>query len=119
MSEKLDGVRAYWDGTNFYSRQGNIFHAPPWFIQDLPKDSECLQDHRSRLLRSEADEHCLSRVFFAAALDGELWCGRGLFQRCVSIVKKTAKTKAYQDDWKYVTYLVFDAPTYDAPYEQR
>lgn len=22
MSEKLDGVRAYWNGSNFYSRQG-------------------------------------------------------------------------------------------------
>ena len=48
MSEKLDGVRyetrvtktniyvfflylrsrAYWNGKNFYSRQGNLFHAP-------------------------------------------------------------------------------------------
>ena len=25
MAEKLDGVRAYWNGKNFYSRQGNIF----------------------------------------------------------------------------------------------
>src|SRR5262249_11455916 len=24
MSEKLDGVRAYWDGTQFLSRQGNL-----------------------------------------------------------------------------------------------
>src|SRR5438552_3249716 len=31
ISEKLDGVRAYWDGKNFYSRQGNLFHAPDWF----------------------------------------------------------------------------------------
>jgi len=28
ISEKLDGVRAYWDGTNFYSRHGNAFPAP-------------------------------------------------------------------------------------------
>src|SRR4029077_917450 len=25
MSEKLDGVRAYWDGKRFLSRQGNIY----------------------------------------------------------------------------------------------
>jgi len=28
MSEKLDGVRAYWDGRQFLSRQGNIYDAP-------------------------------------------------------------------------------------------
>ncbi len=37
MSEKLDGVRAYFDGKNFYSRQGNRFCAPAWFSADLPK----------------------------------------------------------------------------------
>ncbi len=36
LSEKLDGVRAYWDGHQFISRQGNRFHAPPWFIVGLP-----------------------------------------------------------------------------------
>ena len=46
MSEKLDGIRAYWDGTNLISRGGKIIHAPPWFIKDYP----------------------------AFELDGELWC---------------------------------------------
>ena len=32
MSEKLDGVRAYWDGKQFLSRQGNRLHAPDWFV---------------------------------------------------------------------------------------
>src|SRR6185437_10159889 len=36
MSEKLDGVRAYWDGKQFLSRQGNLYHAPEWFIEGLP-----------------------------------------------------------------------------------
>ena len=43
MSEKLDGVRAYWSGTSFYSRQGNVFQAPEWFTADLgstPLDGE-------------------------------------------------------------------------------
>ena len=31
MSEKLDGVRAYWDGKQFLSRKNNIFYAPEWF----------------------------------------------------------------------------------------
>ena len=31
ISEKLDGVRAYWNGKNFYSRNGLQFDAPSWF----------------------------------------------------------------------------------------
>src|SRR5262249_29125649 len=48
MSEKLDGVRAYWTGKGFLSRQGNVYHAPDWFVQGLPD----------------------------VPLDGELWLGR-------------------------------------------
>lgn len=59
LSEKLDGVRAYWDGTQFLSRLGNRFHAPDWFTKGLPD----------------------------TPLDGELWGGRKLFQRTVGIVK--------------------------------
>ena len=51
MSEKLDGVRAYFDGQHFYSRQGNRFYAPDWFTQGLPP----------------------------IPLDGELWIGRKAF----------------------------------------
>lgn len=36
MSEKLDGVRAYWDGKQFLSRQGNLYLAPEWFVAGLP-----------------------------------------------------------------------------------
>src|SRR5688500_9984165 len=39
MSEKLDGIRAYWDGEAFTSRLGNKFYAPDWFIADLPADT--------------------------------------------------------------------------------
>lgn len=61
MSEKLDGVRAYWDGKQFLSRLGNSYQAPAWFTQGLPDDM---------------------------ILDGELWVGRKQFQRCVSIVRR-------------------------------
>ena len=37
MSEKLDGVRAYWDGKQFLSRLGNVYHAPDWFAEGLPE----------------------------------------------------------------------------------
>jgi hypothetical protein len=89
MSEKLDGVRAYWTGSKFYSRQGNEFFAPAFFTKDLPKEP----------------------------LDGELWCGRGLFSQTISIVKK--QKNRIEDDWKFVTYLIFDAPKHSGDYEKR
>jgi len=69
MSEKLDGVRAYWDGQRFLSRQGNPFHAPDWFIAGLPNHP----------------------------LDGELWLGRKSFQRTVSIVRRQDKSQHWRE----------------------
>lgn len=37
MSEKFDGVRAYWDGKNFYHRSGEQMQVPLWFSDILPK----------------------------------------------------------------------------------
>lgn len=59
VSEKLDGVRAYWDGKNLISREGTIFNAPNWFTADFPKDH----------------------------LEGELWIGRGKFEIVSGIVR--------------------------------
>ncbi|NVB85557.1 MAG: DNA ligase [Kofleriaceae bacterium] len=87
MSEKLDGIRAYWDGEAFVSRLGNKFYAPDWFIADLPADT----------------------------LDGELWVGRKMFQRTTSIVRSGAQS----DEWKQVTYVVFDAPNARGTFEDR
>lgn len=69
LSEKLDGVRAFWDGKQFLSRQGNLFHAPDWFIAGLPTE----------------------------ALDGELWLGRKKFQRTVSIVRRQDKSDLWKE----------------------
>lgn len=88
MSEKLDGVRAYWDGKQFISRQGNVYMAPDWFIEDLPDDVH---------------------------LDGELWLGRKMFQKAVSIVRRMDKN----DQWKDIKFLVFDAPKLAEPFEAR
>jgi DNA ligase-1 len=38
ISEKLDGVRCFWNGTNLYSRNANIFYPPDWFKDLLLKD---------------------------------------------------------------------------------
>jgi DNA ligase-1 len=69
MSEKLDGVRAYWDGKQFLSRQGNLFHAPDWFIEGFPD----------------------------VPLDGELWIDRKKFQRTVSIVRRQDKCDLWNE----------------------
>lgn len=69
LSEKLDGVRAWWTGTCFQSRQGNTFHAPAWFIAGLPK----------------------------LILDGELWLARKAFQRTVSIVRRHDGPDSWRD----------------------
>ena len=87
MSEKLDGVRAFWDGQRLLSRLGNVLHAPDWFVAELP----------------------------GVPLDGELWLGRKSFQRTVSIVRRQDKS----DHWKEISYLVFDAPTQEAAFEER
>ncbi|MFV7669087.1 DNA ligase [Shewanella algae] len=47
VSEKLDGVRARWDGRRLLSRSGRVIPAPIWFVKDFP----------------------------AVALEGELWGG--------------------------------------------
>jgi DNA ligase-1 len=87
MSEKLDGVRAYWDGQRFLSRLGNVYHAPDWFFEQLP----------------------------ATPLDGELWLDRRAFQRTVSIVRRQDKS----EQWRKISYVVFDAPTIDGLFEER
>ncbi len=60
MSEKYDGLRGYWDGQKLWTRQGNLIHAPDYFLAELPRD---------------------------VALDGELWVGHGKFEETVSIVR--------------------------------
>jgi DNA ligase-1 len=60
VSEKLDGVRAYWNGQQLISRGGHSIHAPPWFTQGWPDEPA----------------------------DGELWAGRGGFQQAVSTVRQ-------------------------------
>lgn len=69
LSEKLDGVRAYWDGKQFLSRLGNRFYPPDFFVEGFP-------DH---------------------PLDGELFGGRKLFQRTVGIVKRQDQSPLWKE----------------------
>ena len=87
VSEKLDGVRARWDGEKLLSRKGNPFAAPQWFTANFP----------------------------AQPLDGELWMGRGQFERVSGAVRR----KADPDAWRNVRYFVFDLPSSPAPFAVR
>jgi hypothetical protein len=51
-------------------------------------------------------------------LDGELWAGRGGFQKAVGIIKTKKTTQASDAMWKFLTYLVFDAPAVKVSYER-
>ena len=106
-SEKLDGMRAFWDGgmtrgipkadvlwadntsderykqvqisTGLWSRLGNVIHAPNWWLDTLPNNQ---------------------------LLDGELF-KHGHRQHLMSIVKQLTPCS---QDWQGVTYCVFDSP---------
>jgi len=89
ISSKFDGVRNWYDGEKFISRLGNEYHAPEWFKALLPK---------------------------GVVLDGELWVGRKKFRETISAVKKLIPTDS---EWQTVSYVVFDAPEYPGPFEDR
>jgi DNA ligase-1 len=88
VSEKYDGVRAFWDGKRLISRQGNEYLAPPWFVANFPK----------------------------TPLDGELWLGRGQFDRLSGIVRKKIPIDR---EWQEVRYMVFDMPANLGRFDQR
>lgn len=58
MSEKLDGIRGYWDGKTLRTKNNYIIHAPKYFTENFPP----------------------------FALDGELWTKREDFETIQSIV---------------------------------
>ena len=76
VSEKLDGVRAYWDGKQLISRGGNLIAAPAWFVADFPPQQ----------------------------LDGELWLGRNKFAETLSIVSKQQPIDAEWQQIRYYIF---------------
>ena len=79
ISEKLDGIRAYWDPVEkvFFSRNGKRYVTPKWFTDTLPDE----------------------------VIDGELWQGRQKFQKTSGIVRHKTPN---DEDWKTIQYRPFE-----------
>ncbi len=88
VSEKLDGVRAHWDGQVLRFRSGRVIAAPDWFRAALP----------------------------ATPLDGELWLGRGKFDRLSGIVRRHTAVDA---EWRELRYMIFDLPGATGTFAER
>lgn len=80
-SEKLDGVRAYWDGRNLRSRNGKILAAPEGWSAHFPP----------------------------FALDGELYTARGEFEKIQSIVMDKTPSVAEWSEIKFYVFDVPEA----------
>lgn len=76
VSEKFDGVRAWWDGRTLRFRSGLPCFAPRGFLQSLPP----------------------------FALDGELWLGRGRFEELSGIVRRTQPDETAWRDVRYMVF---------------
>jgi DNA ligase-1 len=76
VSEKLDGVRAVWDGKELRFRSGLLINAPLWFLESLPKEP----------------------------LDGELWMGRGTFNALSGAVRKADPVDAEWKKITYMVF---------------
>lgn len=74
MSEKLDGIRAFWDGEKLLSRGGKVIYAPKWFTQAYPDFS----------------------------IDGELWSKRGDFENISSIVRDKVPSEKWREIKHYI-----------------
>ena len=76
VSEKYDGVRAYWDGRQLRTRGGEAIAAPAWFTARWP----------------------------ATPLDGELWAGRGRFEQAQSAVARQQPDDAQWRGLRYMVF---------------
>jgi DNA ligase-1 len=97
MSEKLDGIRAYWNGKQLISRSGKIINTPKWFIKNYPPFE----------------------------IDGELWSKRDDFDNISSIVRDKIPTDDWKNIKHYIFEVpnakggLFERLNKVKPYENR
>ncbi|WP_018412584.1 DNA ligase [Methyloversatilis thermotolerans] len=89
VSEKLDGVRARWDGRILRFRNGEPVVVPDWFVAPLPA---------------------------GVVLDGELWLGRRRFDELSGLVRRLRVDDAR---WRQVRYMLFELPGADGDFSAR
>lgn len=82
VSEKLDGVRAFWTGRRLLFRSGIEIAAPDWFTARLP----------------------------SRPLDGELWMARGRFEALSAAVRRNVPLDAEWRSVRYMLFELPDAP---------
>ncbi len=87
MSEKLDGMRGYWDGKQLLSKNGLPLHPPTAFVHNFPP----------------------------FALEGEIWGGRGTFEKTISIARK----QQVDDRWLKLKFAIFDVPEKSGGFSKR
>lgn len=90
VSEKYDGVRALWTGEILVSRNGYRIDVPSSFLAGLPT---------------------------GVRMDGELWLGRGNFQKLVRMLQQPDCSRS--ELWDQVHYMVFDTPDREQVFEDR
>ncbi|MFM2478865.1 DNA ligase [Celerinatantimonas sp. MCCC 1A17872] len=76
ISEKYDGIRAYWDGKQLWTRHGNPINAPKSFIQNFPDQP----------------------------LDGELWIDFGHFSDMEGLVQQQTSTDKQWQNVHYMVF---------------
>jgi DNA ligase-1 len=76
VSEKYDGIRAWWDGHRLITRGGQAISTPAWFVEHWPR----------------------------VALDGELWAGRGHFEDASGIARRLSADDAQWRQLRYMVF---------------
>jgi len=82
VSEKVDGVRGYWDGQRLWTRAGHPIRPPAWFTAALP----------------------------SLTLDGELWLGRGRFEETSAAIRREMPREAEWRQMRYQVFELPGAP---------
>jgi len=107
VSEKLDGIRVFWDGG---VTRGQPKADVPW--ANTEKDDRFVKKQVSTGLWTKDGHPVYAPDYWLDALpkvfvEGELYLGRGLFEKLVGIARKQTPVG---HEWQGVKLVAFDAP---------